>query len=316
MWVFLVNRISRTIITLLLAVTVIFFAIRGLPGGPAEALLGRHMTEGGIADLKRQMGLDRPLWEQYLGYVGSVVQGDFGRSLSLGKPVTAMVLEVVPFTGSLVVGALLIGILIGIPLGIISAVNRNGFLDYAIRLISLAGISLPGFVIAILLMLPLSVYLGWFPMVGGGGPSYPNILYFAFLPALAGGLGMSAYLTRLTRSTVLEILTEDYIRTARSKGVRESVVLFKHTLRNALVVIVTFLGLYAVILVGDSIAIELVFSRPGFGRLILGGVDQRDYALLQSVLLLYVAFSAFVNLMVDLFYAVLDPRIRLSARQD
>jgi ABC-type dipeptide/oligopeptide/nickel transport system permease component len=316
MWFYVLERILRTLITLFFAVTLIFFAIRVLPGDPAEVQLGRHISEEGLATLRRQMGLDRPVWEQYLDFLGGLLQGDLGTSLALGEPVARLLWDVAPYTAAVVVGALLIGAVIGLPLGIASAIRRNREVDYIARFVSLSGISLPGFVIGILLMLPLAVHLGWFPLVGGGDAgSLTDILYFAFLPALAGGLGMAAYLTRLTRSSYLEILGEDYVRTARAKGLPERRVLYKHALRNALIPIVTFLGLYAIIMIGDSIAIEIVFSRPGFGRLIMGGITERDYVVLQSVLLVYVVIAALINLVVDLLYAVIDPRIKLERQQ-
>ncbi len=313
MWLYVLERVLRTLITLLLAVTLIFFAVRVLPGDPAEALMGRHMSAEGLETLRRQMGLDVPVWDQYLQFLGNLLRGDLGISLALGQPVSTLLWDVAPYTAIVVVGAMLIGAAIGIPAGILSAIHRNRAIDYLARFISLSGISLPGFVIAILLMLPLAVYLGWFPMVGGGRTDSPaSLVHFGFLPALAGGIGMAAYLTRLTRSTYLEILNEDYIRTARAKGLSDRRVLYKHALRNALIPIVTLLGIYSIIMIGDSIAIEIVFSRPGFGRLIMGGITQRDYVVLQSVLLVYVAFAAIVNLVVDLLYVLIDPRIKLG----
>jgi ABC-type dipeptide/oligopeptide/nickel transport system permease component len=315
MWVYIVERVLRTLITLLFAVTMIFFAIRVLPGDPAEALLGRHISVEGLETIRRQMGLDRSVLEQYVIFLGNLLQGDLGTSLAVGEPVSKLLLDVAPYTAVVVLGALLIGALIGIPLGIASAIHRNRAIDYLARFVSLGGISLPGFVIAILLMLPLAVQLRWFPLVGGGDVrSLGSLVYYGFLPALAGGVGMAAYLTRLTRSAFLEVLSEDYIRTARAKGLPERRVLYKHALRNALIPIVTLLGLYAIIMIGDSITIEIVFSRPGFGRLIMGGITQRDYIVLQSVLLVYVAIAAILNLVVDLLYAVIDPRIEIAGR--
>ena len=316
MWLYVIERLARTLFTLFLAVTLIFFCIRALPGDPAQALMGRHMTAEGLETLRRQMGLDQSIWHQYLQFLGDLARGDLGVSLALGQPVSEILLEVAPYTAVVVLGAIAIGAVIGIPLGILSAIHRNRPIDYIARLVSLGGISLPGFVIAILLMLPLSVYLGWFPLVGGGDTSDPlSIVHFGFLPALAGGIGMAAYLTRLTRSTFLDILGEDYIRTARAKGLSEHRVLYRHALRNALIPIVTLLGIYTIIMIGDSIAIEIVFSRPGFGRVIMGGITQRDYVLLQSVLLVYVTFAALINLIVDLLYTFIDPRIKLDRVQ-
>lgn len=313
LWPFLASRVIRTLITMWLGVTLIFFAIRVVPGDPAEAVLGHQSTLEGLATLRRQMGLDQSLWVQYIQMLGKLVQGDLGLSLVVGQPISQMILQVAPFTALVVIGALLIGIGIGIPLGIAAATARNSPIDYAARLLSLTGLVIPGFVIGILLMLPFSVWLGWFPVVGGGERGdWGSLLRFAVLPSAAGGVGMAAYLTRLTRSVVLELLREDYVRTARAKGLSERWILYKHVLRNALIPIVTFIGFYAIIMIGDSIAIEIVFSRPGFGRLILGGLAQRDYVLLQSVLLTYVLLAVLINFVVDILYTWIDPRVRMA----
>lgn len=312
-WPVLVSRAVRTLITMWLGVTLIFFAIRVIPGDPAEAVLGHQSTHEGLATLRQQMGLDQPLWIQYLKLLTNLAQGDLGLSLVVGQPISHMILQVAPFTALVVIGALVIGVGIGLPLGIAAATARNSPIDYVARILSLTGLVIPGFVIGILLMLPFSVWLGWFPVVGGGERGdWWSLLRFAVLPSAAGGLGMAAYLTRLTRSVVLELLREDFVRTARAKGLSESWILYKHVLRNALIPIVTFVGFYAIIMIGDSIAIEIVFSRPGFGRLILGGLAQRDYVLLQSVLLTYVLLAVLINFVVDILYTWIDPRVRMT----
>ena len=310
---FLASRLLRTIVTLWLGVTLIFFAIRVIPGDTAEAVLGHQSTREGLATLRRQMGLDQSLWTQYLKLLGNLLQGDLGLSMVIGQPISTMIWQVAPFTAMVVIGALLIGAGIGIPLGIAAATRRNSLIDYLARVLSLTGLVIPGFVIGILLMIPFSVWLGWFPVVGGGERGdLMSLIKFAVLPSVAGGIGMAAYLTRLTRSVVLELLREDFVRTARAKGLSERFILYKHVLRNALIPIVTFLGFYAIIMIGDSIAIEIVFSRPGFGRLILGGIAQRDYVLLQSVLLIYVLLAILINFAVDVLYTVIDPRVRIT----
>ena len=310
---FLVGRFLRAIVTLWLAVSAVFLALRTIPGDAADALMGQMSAEG-VALLRRQMGLDQPLIVQYASFMGDVLRGDLGLSLAHGKPVSELVLQVAPFTAVVVIGSLLIGTGIGVPLGIAAAKRRNSIVDVLARILSLTGLVIPGFVIGILLMIPFSVWLGWFPVVGGGDiRDLPSLAYFGVLPCLAGGLGMAAYLTRLTRSVVLDLLREDFVRTARAKGASEAAVFYRHVLRNALVPIVTLLGLYAVVMIGDSIAIEIVFSRPGFGRLIMGGIAQRDYTVLQSVLLVYVLIAIAINFLVDLLYVWIDPRIQLTA---
>jgi ABC-type dipeptide/oligopeptide/nickel transport system permease component len=310
----LAKRALRAVITLWLAVTLVFLALRTIPGDAADALMGQQMSAEGVELLRRQMGLDQPLLTQYLVFIGDVLRGDLGLSLALGKPVSELILQVAPFTAAVVIGALVIGTAIGVPLGILAGRRQNSWIDAVARTVSLTGLVIPGFVIGILLMIPFAVWLGWFPVVGGGDAGdLGSILYFAILPSLAGGLGMAAYLTRLTRAVVLDLIREDFVRTARAKGVAEGTIFYRHVLRNALVPIVTFLGLYAIVMIGDSIAIEIVFSRPGFGRLIMGGIAQRDYTVLQSVLLVYVLTAIIINLAVDLLYSWIDPRIRLTA---
>jgi peptide/nickel transport system permease protein len=309
-----IRRLLRGIVTVWLAVTLVFLALRTIPGDAADVLMGQQMSAQGAALVRQQMGLDQPLLVQYGRFMGDVLRGNLGISLALGKPVSALLLQVAPFTAAVVIGALLIGAGLGVPLGITAARYQNSLIDAFARLLSLTGLVIPGFVIGILLMIPFAVWLAWFPVVGGGNIASPrDLLYFATLPALAGGLGMAAYLTRLTRSVVLDLVKEDFVRTARAKGLSENVILYRHVLRNALVPIVTFMGVYAIVMIGDSIAIEIVFSRPGFGRLIMGGIAQRDYTLLQSVLLVYVVIAVIINIVVDLLYVWIDPRIRLTA---
>ncbi len=313
---YLIARSFRIIPTLIFAVTLIFLAARVLPGDPAEALLGQLISEEAVGALRRQLGLNEPLWRQYLNYMENLARGDLGNSLVLGGSILSLLLQVIPFTAIVVLGGIFIGVAIGVPLGILSAVHRNTWIDYAVRVTSLSGVSMPGFVIGIILIGIFSVWLRWLPMVGGGNPSNPwSLLSHAILPCLAGGLAVAAYLTRLSRSTMLEVLGEDYVRTARAKGLAERVVLYKHALRNAFIPILTLIGIYVIVVVGDSITIEIVFSRPGFGRLIQGGIAQRDYTMLQSILMLYVAFAVVVNLVLDLLYGWLDPRIRYIRRE-
>ena len=307
---YFIGRLFRIIPTLLLAVSLIFFAMRVLPGDTAEALLGQFGSRQAAEALREQLGLNQPLWKQYIDYMAHLVKGDLGNSLALGGSILSLLVQVMPYTLVIVCGGIAIGVALGIPLGVLSAVHRNTWIDYVARIGSLTGVSMPGFVIGIILILVFSVWLDWFPMVGGGNPSHlGTLLYYAVLPCLAAGLAMTAYVMRLARSTMLEVLGEDYVRTARAKGLAEQVVLYKHAFRNALIPILTLIGIYVIVVVGDSILIEIVFSRPGFGRLIQGGILQRDYTLLQSLLLVYVAFSAIVNLLLDLIYGLVDPRI-------
>jgi ABC-type dipeptide/oligopeptide/nickel transport system permease component len=221
------------------------------------------------------------------------------------------ILADLPYTLELTLTAIVFGYLFGIPLGISAAVRRNSFVDYFNRIFSLLGLSVPAFYLGVLLMYVFSIKLMWFPVVGGGDPGdFLDKLRHLFLPALALGLIMTAYVTRMTRSSLLEILREDYVRTARSKGLTDRVVLYKHALRNALIPIVTLGGLYAVVLIGSSVMIEIVFSRPGLGKLMVGAIKQRDYTTLQSVMVFYAVLVVIINLLTDLVYGLIDPRIQ------
>src|SRR5262245_37201477 len=312
MLAYAVGRILRIIPTLLLSVTLIFFAARVLPGDPAWSLLGQMISQQAAETLRAQLGLKDPLWTQYARYMGRLLHGDLGNSLVLGGSILELLRQVMPFTAIIVFGGIFLGTAIGIPLGILSAVHRNTWIDYLTRPLSLGGVSMPGFVSGILFILLFSVWLRWLPMVGGGDLSdVGSLLSRALMPCLAGGLAMAAYVTRLARSTMLEVIGEDYVRTARAKGLVDQVIMYKHALRNAFIPILTLIGIYVVVVVGDSIAIEIVFSRPGFGRLVQGAISQRDYTMLQSIFMLYVAFSAVVNLVLDFLFGLIDPLIRM-----
>ncbi len=310
------KRILRTIVTLFIAVTIIFIFTRIIPGDTAEALMGRNISEQGLRMFRERMGLDRPYYIQYLSYMRDLLKGDLGIAYSTGLPVKTMLADALPYSAIFVFLALFIGIVFGISLGVYSAAKRNKPFDYITRILALSGIALPAFVIGVLFILVFSLDLKWFPMVGGGDLKNPiSVIYHAILPAMVGGVGLIAYLTRLTRSSMLDNLNQDYVRTAQSKGLPVSKVLYVHTLRNALIPIVSFIGIYSIIMIGDSMSIEIVFSRPGIGRLILGAIDRRDYNLLQSTILIYVLFSITVNTLVDILYMIIDPRIKSGGSQ-
>jgi ABC-type dipeptide/oligopeptide/nickel transport system permease component len=257
------------------------------------------------------MGLDAPIWIQYLRFLRDLCQGNLGRSMITGYPVAAQLMKVVPYSLELTFSAILFGFLFGIPLGIPAAVRRNSFIDYFNRVFSLMGLSIPAFYLGILLMLVFSIKFKLFPVVGGGDlSSLSSNLHHLFLPALSLGLIMTAYVTRMTRSSLLNILREDYVRTARSKGISERIVLLKHALRNALIPIIALGGVYAVVLIGSSVMTEIVFSRPGLGSLMVGAIKQRDYTTLQSVMVFYAVIVVALNLITDLIYRLIDPRIQ------
>jgi ABC-type dipeptide/oligopeptide/nickel transport system permease component len=308
---FAIRRIMISIPILLTVVTLIFFLVRSMPGGPAMAVLGDYASKEAVAALEKEMGLDIPVWQQYTRFLKNLARGDLGKSIINKMPVGPEVARVLPYTLELTIGAALFGVLFGIPLGVFTALRRNQMFDYTGRMFSLAGISLPSFFLGILLMWLFSIKLDLFPVVGGGDIRDPvDSLKHLFLPGLTLGLMMTAYITRTTRSSVLSVLREDYIRTARAKGMRERIVIYGHTLRNALLPVVSFVGVYTIVLIGGSVLVEIVFSRPGLGKMMVGAIQQRDYMTLQSVMVIYAGLVVLINLLTDLSYGLTDPRIR------
>jgi ABC-type dipeptide/oligopeptide/nickel transport system permease component len=311
MFNYAVRRILQSIPILLVVLTLVFIVSRVLPGDPAVAALGDYASKEAVNALREKMGLNIPLWLQYFRFLGDLCKGNLGKSIITGYPVASQIVKALPYTLELTLSAIFIGYLLGIPLGIPAAVRRNSLIDYFNRVFSLLGLSIPAFYLGILLMLIFSLKLKLFPVVGGGDlSSLSSNLRHLFLPTLSLGLIMTAYITRMTRSSLLNILREDYVRTARSKGITERVVLFKHALRNALIPIVALGGVYAIVLIGSSVMTEIVFSRPGLGSLMVGAIKQRDYTTLQSVMVIYSVIVVILNLLTDLVYGFIDPRIQ------
>ena len=308
---YIVRRTLLAIPTLLTVLTLVFLLLRVAPGDPAVVILGQYASEETLQAFRERMGLNRPLWVQYLTFLGDLLRGDLGESLISGIPVAEQVRAALPYTLELTASGILLGTLLGVPLGVLTAIRRNSFLDYLGRTFSLAGLSVPAFFLGILLMYLLSIKLNLFPTLGAGeSGDLLDRFFHLILPGLALGLVMTAYVTRMTRSAMLNVLREDYIRTARAKGLREQVVLYRHALRSALIPIISIIGIYSVVLLGSSVMVEIVFSRPGLGKIMLTAMKQRDYAVLQSVMVIYAAFAVFINLLTDLLYGLVDPRIR------
>jgi len=306
-----IRRILVTIPLLLVVLTIVFVFVRLAPGDPAVAMLGQYATQEAIDALRQEMGLNAPLWLQYLRFLADLVRGDLGVSMLNGVPVIEQLEVVLPFTLELTVSAMLVGILLGVPLGVLTALRRNRVSDYLGRVGSLSGISVPSFYLGILLIYLFSVRLNLFPVIGGGDEGdILDRLYHLVLPALSLGLIMTSYIMRLTRSSMLNVLNEDFVRTARSKGLRGRVVVYKHAFMNALIPVVSVLGIYFIINLGSSIMTEIVFSRPGLGKLMVMAMKQRDYVMLQSVMVVYATLAIFINLFVDLLYGLIDPRIK------
>ena len=308
---YIIRRLLLGIPTLFAVLTLVFIIVRVLPGDPAQASLGDYASQEAVEALQIKMGLDRPLWEQYLVFLGDLVQGDLGKSLITGKSVSEQIRFVLPYTVQLTIASVLIGIALGVPLGILTALRRNGAMDYLGRTFSLAGLSVPAFYLGILFLLLFAVKLGWFPVVGGGEQGDPrSLIYHLILPAATLGMIMTAYVTRFSRSAMLNVLGEDYVRTARAKGLGERVVMVRHALRSALIPIMSVIGILTVSLIGSSVMTEIVFSRPGLGKLMVGAMKQRDYTTLQSVMVVYALMIVVINVLVDVLYGVVDPRVR------
>ncbi len=306
-----IRRILISIPVLLTVVTLIFFLVRSMPGGPAVSILGDYASKEAVEALEKEMGLDIPIWQQYLVFLKSLSRGDLGKSLITGMPITPQVARVLPYSLELTISSTMFGVFFGIPLGVFTALRRNRMFDYIGRTFSLAGISLPSFFLGILMMLIFSIKLDLFPVVGGGDiRDLADSLHHLYLPGLTLGLMMTAYITRTTRSSVLNVLREDYVRTARAKGLRERIVIYGHTLRNALLPVVSFVGVYTIVLIGSSVLVEIVFSRPGLGVMMVGAIGQRDYMTLQSVMVIYAGLVVIINLLTDLSYGLIDPRVR------
>ncbi len=307
---YLVTRIALAIPTFLAVLTLVFFVVRIIPGDPATAALGDYASQEAVEALRERMGLNDPLYVQYFQFLSDLAHGDLGTSMITGKEISELIRQVLPYTLELTGTAILIGAMLGVPIGVYTARHANTSSDYIGRIISLAGLSVPAFYLGILIMLLFAVKIEIFPAVGGGDLSdfSDNIMHLA-LPALTLGLIMTASVTRLTRSAMLNVLQDDYIRTARAKGLKERTVVMRHALRSALVPIVSIIGIWAASLVADSVLTETVFARPGLGKMLVGSIMQRDYTALQSVMVVYTLFVVGINLITDIIYTVVDPRV-------
>jgi ABC-type dipeptide/oligopeptide/nickel transport system permease component len=308
---FLAKRLGFAVITLFCVLTLVFLLVRILPGDPALVILGDQASPESLMALRQRLGLDQPLPLQYARFLMQSVQGDLGKSMISGRPVTDEILTVLPYTLELTIAALLLGALLGVPAGVWAAVKRGRTPDYILRFLSLIGLSLPAFVAAIVLLMVFAIQLRWFPVISAGGANtLAERLRQMALPTLALALIMMAYITRVTRSAMLEVLSQDFVRTARAKGASSSRVIWNHALGNCLIPITTVVGLYLGILIGNSVLTEIVFSRPGLGKLILSALTQRDYTLLQGMIVIYTLMVVVVNLLTDLTYGFLDPRVK------
>ena len=312
MGTYILQRLVSMVPVLLLVSVVIFSLIHLTPGDPVTTMLGEEATPESREALRRQLGLDRPLPVQYAAWLGRVLQGDLGRSIRTNQPVSEAILQRLPVTLELSLLAMLIALAIALPTGIIAAARRNSRADIASTIFSLLGVSMPNFLLAVLLIFFLSLQLRWLPPIGYVNP-FEDLganLRAMVMPAITLGTLVAAIVARQTRSSLLEVLGQDYVRTAWAKGLRERVVLQRHALRNSLIPVVTVVGLRLGDLLGNAIVTETIFALPGTGRLVIDSIYQRDFPLVQGVVLYLAMIFLLINLIVDVMYAYLDPRIR------
>jgi peptide/nickel transport system permease protein len=298
------RRLLQTVPTLLVISVLTFLLVRLIPGDPAILIAGEEATPEALAGIRERLGLDRPLAEQYLIYLGSLVKGDLGQSIRSKQPVAGELAARIPATLELAVAAGVLFTALGVGLGVAAAVWRNRWPDHVIRVISLLGVSTPSFWLGAVLILVFSVRFRLLPVAGRGS------LAFLVLPAVTVALDGIALLARLVRASLLEVLAEDYVRTARAKGLVERIVVLRHALLNALIPAITVLGLEFGRLLGGVVVVESVFGWPGFGRLLISAIQTRDYPLVQSAIFLFATALILVNLAVDLCVGLLDPRVR------
>ena len=304
-------RLLDVVPTVLLVLTLVFIALRLLPGDPAAVALGDYATPEQLKLFREQMGLNLPLWHQYVDFVWNMLTLDFGQSLVDRTSVLHVIAVNLPYTIELTLVATAMGLLFGIPLGVLAAVHRGKLPDAGVRGFSLIGYAIPDFYLGALFLIVFALNLGWFP-INGGGSGFLDRMYHVFLPAVTLAMVKTAFLARLTRTSLLEVLGKDYVRTARAKGARESRVIYRHALRNALLPVTSGLGLSLLATLSGSVAIELVFNRPGIGEVLISAIAKRDYPVVQGGVVVFAAFVVLINLLVDLAYVIVDPRIRVK----
>jgi peptide/nickel transport system permease protein len=303
---YLLQRLSGACLVVLGVVSIVFLLLHLVPGDPVEIMLGESASAADRQALRGALGLDRPLHEQYLGYIGGLATLDLGTSIHYRQPVTDLLLDRLPATGLLAGVTLLLTVVLALPLGIVAAIRRNTHWDTGAMGFSLLGVSIPNFWLGPLLILVFSLWLGWLPVSGQGGVAS------VILPALTLGTGLAAVLSRMVRSSMLEVLHEDYLRTARAKGLSPRRVILHHALRNAMLPVITLMGLQLGALLAGAVITETVFSWPGVGLLTIEAIQSRDYPVVQACVLLISVTYVIVNLLTDLAYAWVDPRIRLG----
>ena len=309
---YLLRRAIHAVFIIWGCATIVFFLLRLIPGDPVIQMLGPEYTPEAADALSRRLGLDEPVHVQYAKWIGNVLTGDLGHSIATGETVGGAIAAGLPKTLSITIVSFLIAVTIALPAGIVSALKRNSSVDYGVSVLAFVGVSMPSFWFGIILILIFAVRLDWLPSIGyadlrqdGFWPWLQHLL----LPSIAIGAGYAAILMRFVRAGLLEVLNSDYVRTARAKGLHERVVVNRHALRNALIPVVTIAGIQLALLLSGTVVIEIVFSIRGLGRLLVGAIFDKDYPMVQGVILLVAVIFVLANLFVDLLYTVLDPRI-------
>ncbi|RXZ83253.1 ABC transporter permease [Paenibacillaceae bacterium] len=314
MKVYLMKRLVYLLLVLLVLSVVVFAIVYVIPGDPATVLLGDGATPEAVAQLQHDLGLTKPIYEQYGVWISKVVRGDLGTSYFLKAPVAGTILERIGPTLSIAVLAELIAVAIAVPLGIFAARRRASAADRTVRVFTMFGMTVPSFLLGLFMMLLFAVQLKWLPVAG-----YKSLdsgllthLRYIIMPAVALGVIHSAFLTKITRASMLEVLNEGYIKTARAKGVKERRVIYRHTLRNSFIPILTVIGQSFGTLIAGAAVVESIFNIPGLGQLLVNSVQRRDYMIIQGAVLLVAVMTVVINLIVDLLYVAVDPRIRLN----
>ncbi|MEC1180743.1 ABC transporter permease [Metasolibacillus meyeri] len=306
MALFILKRLAQVVPVILGVTLVVFLIMQMVPGDSAVILAGEGASEEMIEDLRESLGLNKPIYVQYFEYIKGVVQGDFGNSLKNGKPVLEEITTRLPITFELAMYSIAITIVLGLIAGIVSAIRPYSWLDMSFMVIALLGISLPSFWLGILLMYTFSINLGWLPVAGWESPQH------IILPAITLGAGGAAIVARMTRSSMLEVINQDFIRTAKAKGLKGYVIIFKHALRNAMIPVITVVGLQFGSLLGGTVLVESVFAVNGLGRMIVDAIRTRDLPIVQGGVLVASLIFVFVNLIVDILYRVFNKRIDLN----
>jgi peptide/nickel transport system permease protein len=309
---YIIRRLIHSLIIVWGCATLVFFLIRAIPGDPVIQMLGPEYTPEAADALRNKLGLDEPILVQYVKWMGDIVRGDFGSSITGAESVNSAILSGLPKTMSIALLAFLIATAIAVPAGVLAALKRNSFTDFAVSLIAFLGVSMPSFWFGIILILVFAVNLGWLPSLGYASlteDGFVEWIKHIILPSLAIGAGYAAILMRFVRAGLLEALSSDYIRTARSKGLSERRVVITHGLRNSLIPVVTVAGIQVALLLSGTVVIETVFSIRGIGRLLVGAIFDKDYPMVQGTILVVAVIFVMANLLVDIVYTLLDPRI-------